>query len=49
MKIMAQIANWIETDEHLSVIKQCGYNKLQGNVISKPWSLAEFKRLVPSH
>jgi len=46
---MKVIANGVETEEHMSVIRQSGCDQLQGYVISEPLMPAEFERLVANY
>ncbi len=43
---MKVVANGVETEDQLSVIRQCGCDQLQGYVISEPLLPVEFERLV---
>ena len=46
---MKVVANGVETEEQLALIRQSGCDQLQGNLISKPLAPAEFYRLVANY
>ena len=46
---MKVIANGVETEEQMSIIRESGCDQLQGYVISEPLIPAEFERLVANY